>query len=196
MKTSLIHKLTMLFLVACPVVYLIFIYPSLPETVPLHYGADMKPDRFGTKSQVWIPLAILMGGAVISYFLIMNISSFDPKVKQESQSHTMRKFATAIVVFFSVLSTNIVYSAANGEVQSLLFIILGALFAVLGNLMYNIKPNYFIGIRLPWTLHDDENWKLTHRLAGKLWVAGGLLLCVLSFWVSSRYMMSIFIICI
>jgi len=55
----------------------------------------------------------------------------------------------------------------------------GLLFAVLGNYMYNIKPNYFAGIRLPWTLHNDENWKKTHLLGGKLMFAGGLLIAVL-----------------
>jgi hypothetical protein len=44
----------------------------------------------------------------------------------------------------------------------------GLMLAVVGNYIYNIKPNYFAGIRLPWTLHNDENWKRTHLLGGKL----------------------------
>jgi len=54
----------------------------------------------------------------------------------------------------------------------------GLLFAVVGNYMYNIKPNYFAGIRLPWTLENEDNWKKTHMLAGKLWFAGGLLVAL------------------
>lgn len=194
MKTSLIHKLTILLFLTIPVVYLIMVYPGLPETVPLHYGSDMEPDRFGPKNQVWIPIAILLGVAMLSYFLITNITSIDPKASEKSSPHTMRKFATVIVCFFSLLSMYIIYSTAKGEVQGLLFILLGALFAVLGNLMYNIKPNYFIGMRLPWTLHNDENWKLTHRLAGKLWVAGGMLLCLCAFWIPPKYMMTVFLV--
>jgi uncharacterized membrane protein len=45
--------------------------------------------------------------------------------------------------------------------------------------MHNIKPNYFAGIRLPWTLENEENWKKTHLLAGKLFFAGGLLIAIL-----------------
>lgn len=45
--------------------------------------------------------------------------------------------------------------------------------------MHSIKPNYFAGLRTPWTLEDPDNWRATHRLAGKMWFAGGLVLAVL-----------------
>jgi uncharacterized membrane protein len=47
---------------------------------------------------------------------------------------------------------------------------------VLGNYFKVIQPNYFIGIRTPWTLENNEVWKLTHVFAGKLWVIGGLIM--------------------
>ena len=46
-------------------------------------------------------------------------------------------------------------------------------------LLGTIQPNYFIGVRVPWTLEDEDNWRKTHRLASYIWVAGGLLLIVL-----------------
>jgi uncharacterized membrane protein len=48
-------------------------------------------------------------------------------------------------------------------------------FAIIGNYLPNLKPNYFAGMRLPWTLENPENWRKTHALAGKLWFGGGLL---------------------
>jgi uncharacterized membrane protein len=50
--------------------------------------------------------------------------------------------------------------------------------------MYNIKPNYFAGIRLPWTLDNDENWRRTHLLGGKLMFGGGLLIAVICLFAS------------
>jgi uncharacterized membrane protein len=47
--------------------------------------------------------------------------------------------------------------------------------------MRTIEPNYFIGLRLPWTLEDDANWKATHQLAAKLWIPGGLAIAVAGF---------------
>ena len=52
---------------------------------------------------------------------------------------------------------------------------------VIGNYLPKTRRNYIIGIRLPWTLENDENWSKTHRLAGKIWVLGGLLLFLNAF---------------
>ena len=46
----------------------------------------------------------------------------------------------------------------------------------MGNYMPKLKVNHTVGIRLPWTLQSEDNWHKTHRLAGKLWVLGGLIL--------------------
>jgi uncharacterized membrane protein len=55
-------------------------------------------------------------------------------------------------------------------------LVMGFLMMVLGNYMPKCAPNYTVGIRLPWTLHDEENWRRTHRFAGFLWMIGGILL--------------------
>jgi len=64
------------------------------------------------------------------------------------------------------------------DVGRLIFPVIGLLFAFLGNVMHSIKPNYFVGIRTPWTLENDETWRATHRLAGKLWFTGGIIIAV------------------
>ena len=51
----------------------------------------------------------------------------------------------------------------------------------IGNYMPKIRRNYTIGISLPWTLDNNDNWIRTHRLAGKMWVIGGVLLFVNAF---------------
>ena len=73
----------------------------------------------------------------------------------------------------------------------LLFVMLGSLFAVIGNFMNNIKPNYFVGIRLPWTLENEDNWRKTHQLGGKVWVIGGLLIAVMGILLSPVWMSKI-----
>ena len=61
------------------------------------------------------------------------------------------------------------------SIENIMPLFFGALFVIVGNYMPKCKQNYSIGIKLPWTLNDEENWNRTHRLAGKLWVAGGFL---------------------
>ena len=59
-------------------------------------------------------------------------------------------------------------------------ILVGILFIVIGNYLPKCRQNYTVGIKLPWTLHDEENWNRTHRLAGKIWMVGGLLFLLLA----------------
>jgi uncharacterized membrane protein len=82
-----------------------------------------------------------------------------------------------MVLFFSATSicvmVNELYHNINiGKVMSSSVFLLFALF---GNYMGNIRRNYFIGYKIPWTLNNDEVWKKTHVLAGKFWFWGGLL---------------------
>ena len=48
------------------------------------------------------------------------------------------------------------------------------LFILLGNVMGRFKHNYFVGIKTPWTLANEEVWRKTHRMAGPIWVIGGI----------------------
>ena len=58
------------------------------------------------------------------------------------------------------------------------YLFVAVTFIVLGNYLPKVKQNYFLGIKLPWTLHDEENWDKTHKLAGKLWVIAGILMII------------------
>jgi uncharacterized membrane protein len=60
------------------------------------------------------------------------------------------------------------------NVGSVVLTATGALFLVLGNFMGKIRPNWFVGIRTPWTLSSKESWTKTHRLAGWVFIAAGL----------------------
>ncbi|CAN5189886.1 hypothetical protein BH20BAC1_BH20BAC1_26170 [soil metagenome] len=56
---------------------------------------------------------------------------------------------------------------------------MGPLFALIGNYMPNLKPNYVAGYRISWTLNNADNWRKTHDFAGKSWFFGGLIMVVL-----------------
>ena len=75
-----------------------------------------------------------------------------------------------------------------------LYLGLSILFLVIGNYLPSLKPNYFIGIRTPWTLESEEIWRKTHRLGSRVWVIGSLLMIVLWFFVpSSGYSIVFFV---
>jgi uncharacterized membrane protein len=174
------QDLLVLILVVLPLIYLLKIYPSLPQIVPTHFGLNGKPNGFSDKHLIiWIIAftSLLSAG---SYLLIKHLPRFDPKKTAALSSGNTQKIAIAVVAMLSATMIFILYSSLHGNLTfSRLFNpLMGIFFAVVGNLMYNIKPNYFVGIRIPWTLENENNWRATHHMAGKLWFIGGIFITV------------------
>lgn len=183
MKTILSAGFIVILLIACiPVVYLSYVYPSLPATVPLHFNIYGEADRFGDKNDIWFPVLLLSVISVLVYVLVHNLPKIDPKKTAGRSPDLYHKIAFTIALFMAAINLVIIYSAKTGSFRfsKLLLPLMGLFFAVLGNYMHSIKPNYFIGFRTPWTLENEDNWRKTHQLVGKLWVPGGLLLTIAS----------------
>lgn len=169
-------------LMAVPFVYLGIQYAALPDSVPVHYNADGVADKFGNKSSLWLHTGILSAIGMGIYLLISNLHTIDPKKSAKVSAATFKSLAIFLLLFLTVINISITVSAVNYPAKfSLTKIILpavGCLFTVTGYYMRTIQPNYFIGMRLPWILEDDENWVATHRIAAYLWIPGGLLMAI------------------
>ena len=116
------------------------------------------------------------------YFLLSNIYKIDPKKYAAENKDRLQRMGFAISIFMSAVCCVIIYSTIKGSIEfgiRYIFAGVGLLFCLIGNYMHNMKPNYFAGLRVPWTLNNEENWRKTHLLAGKLWFAGGLLIAIL-----------------
>lgn len=165
-----------------PAAYLAFIWNELPEKVPMHYNLKGEIDRYGNKSELFIMIAVLFVINIGVYFLLSNINRIDPKKKyREENLPRMRSLAFAISIFFSAIACFILYSCVHAGIKfnpKFIVVGIGLLFTVIGNYFYTIKPNYFAGLRTPWALENEENWRLTHKLGGKLWFAGGIVLAI------------------
>jgi Predicted integral membrane protein len=106
----------------------------------------------------------------------------DPK--RENMSRVLLKMALWIPAVVSLLagSLTLAYGLGYGvRIERIVPVFVGLVFIIIGNYMPKTKQSYTMGIRLPWTLHSEENWNRTHRLAGFLWVLGGIAFIVLSF---------------
>ena len=123
------------------------------------------------------------------------VPRIDPKgqIKQMGAKFYQLKFI--LTLFMSALALYLTYATQMQSLGSLkiIFLLLGVLFAALGNYLPSVKPNYFIGMRTPWTLESEVVWKKTHRLAGKLWVIGGLVVICLAVLLDTADMLSIFL---
>ena len=114
------------------------------------------------------------------YLLLKFLPAIDPKKYVKYGEATFQKLALGMVFFMTVVTIALSFATINHsfDVGKTVLPFAGLLFAFMGNIMHSIKPNYFAGVRTPWTLEDDDTWRATHRLAGKLWFIGGVLLTI------------------
>jgi len=146
--------------------------PSLPETIPTHWNFANEVDGWGPR---WSILA--MGALPLATWLLMKVAPLIDPRREAYARHKRAYTVIAAVLCFALLPVAwIVAAAALGyaiDVGLLVRIVVGALLIVLGNFMGKLKPNYFVGIRTPWTLADAEVWRRTHRRGAVVFIAMG-----------------------
>lgn len=157
------------------------IYPHLPEQVASHWNLRGEVD--GYASRTWGAFGLPLMTAAI-YLLMLLLPSIDPR-KQNYQKFAgaYRLFRAVMVLFMTGLYVVVVASALGGQIPVGRVVITGMalLFIVIGNFMGQIRQNYFVGIKTPWTLANEVVWQKTHRLAARLWVGAGLIGLVAAF---------------
>jgi immunity protein, SdpI family len=184
-------KIVWLFIIA-PAVYLVIVWNTLPETIAMHFNLKGDIDRYGSKNELATMIMILIAVNAVVYLLLPQVYRIDPKRYAAENKDRLFRIAFAVAVFTAAVLCLIIYSSVHGNIKFTMRLILagvGLMLAVVGNYIYNIKPNYFAGIRLPWTLNNDENWKRTHLLGGKLLFWGGLLIAVICLFASFTFSM-------
>ena len=177
-------------LILLPYAYLATIWDELPDKVPTHFNIDGEANGWSDKTT----LLFIPGVFGISiYFLMLVIPFLDPKKKIQQMGDKFYTFRFMLTFFISVLMTYILYAGKEGSLKdpNMLIALVGALFTMLGNYFQTIRPNYFIGIRTPWTLENEQVWKKTHLLGGRIWMAGGILIVILSFLITDNHSLMI-----
>lgn len=167
---------------AAPAVYLAIAWKQMPERVAVHFDLKGNADRFGSKNELLTMTIILTVVNMLVYLLLANVYRIDPKKNAADNKPRLFRIAFAVGLFMAAVVCLIIYSASSGNLKfnsGLILAGVGLLFAFIGNYMPNMKPNYFAGLRLPWTLENPDNWRKTHQLAGRLWFTGGLFLAVI-----------------
>ena len=160
-----------------PTVIGLILYNRLPDQIASHWGADGVVDGFAGKNfMIFVLPAIL---AVLN-LLAMAATAMDPK--QKDHNGKAMRMIFWIIPLICLVTTSSVYAFALGEsmtVTTLMFPLMGIVFVVIGNYMPKVSQNRSLGIKIYWTLNNEENWNKTHRFAGKFWVAGGFLMSLL-----------------
>lgn len=156
-------------------------YSSLPAKIPIHYGLQGQIDGYGDKILVFVIPVMIAGLTAIMSFL----PRIDPrKASYKKFQKSYDAFINVLVLFMTLMFASTIYSAYHPNslnVPMILTLAVGLLFSWIGNVMPKFRWNYFIGIRCPWTLANEQVWFLTHRFAGKIWMIGGFLMMIGAF---------------
>ncbi len=175
-KVIIPNLLKALILIAVPFAYAAYVYPNLPDTIPTHFNIRGEADAYGGKDNIFLVPGIMAIVGLFVFLLLSNIKKIDPKRYRAVDDGLYKKLAFFIVVILSLISFIIIFSASDHSIDigKLLLPTLGLAFAGFGWYMPKIHQNYFAGFKLPWTLENEDNWNETHKLAGKIWMYGGL----------------------
>ena len=190
---SLKKELPLIAIVLLPFIYLAYLWNDLPEKVPLHWNIKGEVNRYGDKIElIFIPILL----PLLIYIIFLVVPKIDPKNKLQKMGNKLQTLKFLLTTFMSILALFIIYTAKNESLTNPNYIILliGLLFLILGNYFKTLKANYFIGIRTPWTLENETVWKETHKLGGKMWFIGGLLIVLSSLVLEKQTNFTIFII--
>lgn len=180
-KTRLVDKTLLITSLVCmlPMVFSTIIYQELPEQVAIHWGSDGQPDGWAPRflAAFGIPLFL----TAINLICQVSLNN-DPKRKGHSKiAEQLGKWCVPVVSVILLPVTLLIAMGAEIPIHLLVSGLVGVLLIAVGNYLPKSRQNYTIGIKLPWTLHDQDNWNKTHRLAGYLWMLGGGAFLVTSF---------------
>ena len=166
-------------IILLPMLAGILLWGQLPERMATHWGVNGEADGWSSRPVVVFGMPLFL---LAIHWLGVWLTGQDKRNHRQNEKVLQLMFWIAPAIsLFGIGST---YASALGQtlpIDRLALLLLGIIFTMIGNYLPKCRQNYTIGIKIVWTLSDEENWNATHRLAGKLWMAGGLLLMLCAF---------------
>lgn len=161
-------------IILLPTLVGIYFWKQLPERIATHFSFSGEPDGWSSKFFAVFGIYFIL---LVIHLICSLVTLSDPKRK--NINGRIYQIVLFICPFCACCCGALVYSNALGfspNINVLGNLFCAALFLIVGNYLPKTKQNYTVGIKLPWTLHDSDNWNRTHRFAGWLWVLGGILI--------------------
>ncbi|PIR13762.1 hypothetical protein COV49_01035 [Candidatus Falkowbacteria bacterium CG11_big_fil_rev_8_21_14_0_20_39_10] len=170
-----------------------YFYARFPEQVPTHWNMAGQVDDYSPRAFAAFFFPAL---ALFMYILFLILPHLDPRKERYAQfKRIYHIFKTLIVAMMALIYFIVGFSGLGYNISVSLWmpVLIGLLFIVMGNYLSKIKPNWFMGIRTPWTLSSEEVWNKTHRFGGKIFILGGLLM-ILEPLLPTNFQLAVFII--
>lgn len=162
-----------------PLIFGLLVYKKLPQEIPTKWYSDGTVGQYMPKefTVFGMPLFFILMNAVVHFAM-----NTDPK--RQNIGSMMRTLGKWIIPVLSVVTVPMALLWGMGyqiPISRILPILLGILFVVIGNYFPKTRRSYTTGIKTPWTLNSDENWRRTHHVAAFLWIAAGIAMIAMAF---------------
>ncbi len=157
------------------------VYPFMPDEIPSHWNAKGEID--GHMDKFW-GLAITPIVAVPLLLLFIAIPKIDPLKENVKKFTGQYNLLINVILGFLLYMHVLIVIASLGFAFNMAVMILpaiGAMFYFIGSIMQNLKMNWFVGIKTPWTLSSERVWNKTHEIGGKLFKLLGLIAVIGAF---------------
>lgn len=174
--------------VALMVALSVWAWPQAPDVIATHWGADGRPDGFGSKALGLLLLPVITAGLALMFEVIPAVDPAHENFAQMRGAYSATRMATLSLL--AALHAGAVASAVGRPVDMAMITGVGAggLYLVLGAVMGKIRPNYLFGVRTPWTLASKLAWTRTHRVCGAYMMALGAGVIGVAAWAPERAM--------
>jgi uncharacterized membrane protein len=150
-------------------------YPQLPNVVPIHWDAQGQVNGWGPKWSLFLYGPGMMLGMVLLFSALPWLSPKSFEV--DSFRATYLYIMIVIVALLAYVQLLILVSSLGVAIDVSRAVEGGVclLIALLGNVLGKVRRNFYVGVRTPWTIANEQVWNATHRFAAKTFFAGGLL---------------------
>jgi uncharacterized membrane protein len=154
-----------------------WVWQTIPDgaRLPVHWGIDGQPDRFGSKVEALVALPVI---AVLLTLLFVGLPYIDPRRRNlDASSKLWNAAAIGGVALLAYVHMLMVLSATGRAIDMGDYLIpaISILFIVIGNYLPKTRSNWFAGVRTPWSMSSEYSWTKTHRLASRLFMGSGIL---------------------
>lgn len=181
METKNSRAVMILSSVVCllPILLSLAVYNELPEKIAIHWDGSGNPDNYAPKAFAAFGLPILF--MIVNLYVNFHLYNSPKRANASTAAVVISAWFCPLLSLILMPVTLFVAMGANIPISLLASALMGVALIVFGNYLPKSRRNYSIGIKLPWTLNDADNWNKTHRMAGHLWIFGGMAFLIGSF---------------
>jgi uncharacterized membrane protein len=152
------------------------VWPSAPDAIPVHFGITGEANRYGGKVEGLLTMPVVALGVLV---LLKLLPRLDPRRDRHADfAVPLAVITLAIEVFFALIYAVTLAVILGVPLNPTMVVVplVGLLLVVIGAILDRVQPNWFIGIRTPWTLTSERAWTATHRAGKWVFMAMGAML--------------------